>query len=118
MNEITTTEVDLLLHKLFVEQIPVTVYYQRNDVKVLQQGFLAGISESDDLIVSSRQTVEPLFVRPIEPHLYYVAVRIRYNASGVGWLFWYNDSVDERFGDTSLRFECPDGGRLILYFSL
>ena len=29
MNEITTADLELLLHKLFVEQIPVTVYYQR-----------------------------------------------------------------------------------------
>ena len=89
-------------------------------MKLLQQGFLAGISESDELIVSKRKTIEPSFsLAGSEPHSDYVAVRIRHNnGDWTRWKFWYNDSVDERFGNTSVRFECPDGGELILYFSL
>jgi hypothetical protein len=110
MNEITSSEVDLLLHKLYIEQIPVVVYYEKAEVKVLQHGFLAGVSSEHGVTVSNIQSTEPLDN--------YVAVRIARNADGIGWKFWYNDSVDTRFGDTSLRFECPDGGRLILHFAV
>jgi hypothetical protein len=117
MSEITTTDANLLIHKLYVEQIPLTVYYHKNEVKVLQHGFLAGVSNEHGILVSKKKTDDPLAEKP--DVLYdYVAVQVDYNADGIGWKFSYNDSVDERFGDTSLRFECPDGGRLILYFSV
>src|SRR5580704_16977475 len=108
MSEITSTDVDLLLDKLYIEQIPVAVCYQKAEVKVLQHGFLAGVSSEYGVTVSNTQSTEPL--------VNYVAVQIARNADGIGWKFWYNDCVDKNFGDTSLRFECPDGGRLILYF--
>jgi hypothetical protein len=117
VNEITTDEANLIVHKLYVEQIPLTVRYEKNEVKLLQHGFLAGVSKEHGVLVSKTKTLDPLAGEP-EVLYDYVAVQIRYNADSIGWKFWYNDSIDAKFGDTSLRFECPDGGRLILYFSV
>jgi hypothetical protein len=118
--EILPSEVDLVLEKLHSESTPLIGYYVRDGVKVMKRGVLAGVSREHGVVIANDAGPTPAKD--------YLAVKIGFNAAGVGCTFWYGDIRDlppedraetvEVLGDTALAFYCPDGGRLTLYFSI
>jgi hypothetical protein len=117
-NEISIGEADLLLEKLYSEAVPVVAYYVHDGMKVMRHGVVTGLSPEVGLTVADKETV-PLYD--------YLAVSLG-SPTGASCTFWYGDKRElpeetradtvEKLGDAVLAIDCPDGGRLRLYFSL
>ena len=78
--EILASEVHLVLEKLHSESTPLIGYYVRDGVKVMKRGVLAGVSTEHGVVIAS--DAEPT------PAKDYLAVKIEFNAPGVGCTFW------------------------------